>query len=177
MTTNQNYFSLFAIPVTYDIDLSELTRRYRDLQKAVHPDKYASHSEQERLGAVQQAATVNDAFETLKSPLLRAQYLLELNGVVEDGNATISDPEFLMQQMEMRESLEDATNKVDALTAVEDSIDEIDNAYRGLIKKISEMFAAESPDYEGISRYVRRLQFFNRLKNEAEASLAEIENK
>lgn len=177
MTTVQTHFSLFSLPVVFDIDLVELTNRYRDLQKAVHPDKFANSSEQERLKAIQRASQVNDGYAVLKSPLSRAQYLLELNGVKADDNATISDPFFLMQQMEMRESLEEASLKEDALAAVEDSLDEIDNVYRALLNEIKRMFAEANPDYHAINNNVLKLHFFNRLKNEAETLLANIENK
>ncbi|MDH3326394.1 MAG: Fe-S protein assembly co-chaperone HscB [Gammaproteobacteria bacterium] len=173
----QTHFSLFALPVSFDIDLAELTQRYRDLQKAVHPDRFANGSEQERLFAIQRAAQVNDGYAVLKSPLLRAQYLLALNDVVADGNATISDPEFLMQQMDMRESLESASVKDDALTVVENTLDEIEGIYRALLNEIKQMFADVAPDYAAINNCVLKLQFFNRLKNEAETMLATIENK
>lgn len=171
-----NHFSYFELPEKFDIDLADLTHRYRELQKVIHPDKFANSPERERLQAVQRAAQVNDAFDVLKSPLYRAQHLLVLNGIEAEKNATISDPMFLMQQMEMRESLEDAAAKDDALTAVEDAIDDIDDVYQNLLSKIKNMFADASPDYKKINDSVLKLQFFNRLKNEAETLLAKIEN-
>ena len=177
MVVMHNHFSVFELPSTFDLDLSELTLRYRELQKVVHPDKFASSPEQERLQAVQRAAQVNDAFVILKAPLTRAQHLLELNGIVAEKNATISDPMFLMQQMEMRESLEDAAAKDDALTAVEDAIDGIEDVYRDLLGNIKSMFAEATPDYKKINDSVLKLHFFNRLKNEAETLLASIEDR
>ena len=171
-----NHFSVFELPPTFDIDLSELTLRYRELQKVAHPDKFANSPEQERLKAVQHAAQINDAFSVLRSPLTRAQHLLALNGVVAEKNATISDPMFLMQQMEMRESLEDAAAKEDALTAVEEAIDGIDDVYRDLLGSIKSMFSEASPDYIKINDSVLKLHFFNRLKNEAETLLASLED-
>lgn len=173
----QNHFSVFELPEAFDVDIAELTLRYRELQKAAHPDKYANSPEQERLQAVQLAAQINDAFVVLKSPLSRAQHLLALNGIVAEKNATISDPMFLMQQMEMRESLEEAATKDDALTAVEDAIDEVENVYRQLLNDIKKMFSQASPDYEKISDSVLKLHFFDRLKNEAETLLADLEDK
>jgi len=177
MAVMQNHFSLFELPLAFDLDLAELSRRYLTLQKTVHPDNFASGTESERLQAVQRAGQVNDAFAILKSPLLRAQYLLTLNGIEPEKNATISEPSFLMQQMEMRESLESASAKEDALTAVEDAIDEIDDVYRSFLNKIKNGFAEASPDYREINDNVLKLQFFNRLRNEAETLLADLENK
>ena len=172
----RNHFSVFELPESFDLDLSELTLRYQELQKVFHPDKFANSAEQERLQAVQRAAQINDAFAVLKSPLSRAQHLLEINGIEAEKNATISDPMFLMQQMEMRESLEEAAAKDDALTAVEDAIDEIDDVYRGLLIKIKTLFSEATPNYKTINDNVLKLHFFNRLKNEAETLLSSIEN-
>ncbi len=172
----QNHFSFFELSPAFDIDLADLTYRYRELQKVIHPDKFANSPESERLKAVQRAAQINDAFDVLKSPLLRAQHLLVLNGIEPEKNATISDPMFLMQQMEMRESLEEAAAKDDALSAIEEAIDGIDDVYRELLGKIKTLFAESSPDYKNINDLVLKLHFFNRLKREAEALLAKIED-
>jgi len=172
----QNYFSFFELPAKFDIDLPDLIKRYREIQRVVHPDKFASSPERERLQAVQYAAQVNDAFDILKSPLSRAIHLLRLNGVETEKNATISDPVFLMQQMEMRELLEVAATKQDALTAIEEAIDDIEGRYRDLLGEIKDMFSEASPDYHKINDNILKLQFFDRLKNEAEALLVKIEN-
>jgi len=98
-----NYYELFQLPIGFEVDLKALSERYRTLQSSVHPDKYANASDLERRLSVQQSARINEAFQTLKNPLRRARYLLELNGI--DMNAdtdTSMDPIFLMQQMIMR---------------------------------------------------------------------------
>ncbi|MEW8342297.1 MAG: Fe-S protein assembly co-chaperone HscB, partial [Candidatus Thiodiazotropha taylori] len=89
------------------MDASSLADRYRDLQRVVHPDRYANGTEQERRLSVQGASLINEAFETLKDPVARAAYLLSLHGVEMDAqNESTQDMEFLMQQMELREELE-----------------------------------------------------------------------
>ncbi|MGD8936145.1 MAG: Fe-S protein assembly co-chaperone HscB, partial [Thiogranum sp.] len=102
----QNYFQLFSLPERYRLERAELDARYRDLQRRVHPDRFASAGDQERRASMQQAAQINEAFETLKDPLRRGRYLLELRGVpVEERQGSHHDPEFLMQQIELREAL------------------------------------------------------------------------
>ena len=106
METTQNFFELFGLPVSFEVDIQQLSERYRDLQRAVHPDKFANASDRERRLAVEKAAQINEAFQTLKSPMNRARYMLEIRGVDFDNERdTHLDPMFLMEQMELREAL------------------------------------------------------------------------
>ena len=104
----QDFFRLFNIPSRYQIDSAALEQSYRALQAQVHPDKFAHLSEHERRMAMQWATRANEGYQTLRSPLNRARYLLSLHGVdtQEDSN-TAMPVDFLMQQMEWREALEE----------------------------------------------------------------------
>jgi molecular chaperone HscB len=109
MNLNQNHFELFGLPPTFDIDLSALDSRYRELQREVHPDRYASAPQAEQRVSMQLATRVNEAYRTLKSPLERARYLLKLNGVDPELETNTAMPvDFLTEQMELREALEEA---------------------------------------------------------------------
>jgi molecular chaperone HscB len=165
----RNYFELFGLPVSFEIDRASLTERYRDLQRTVHPDKYANATDRERRLSVQQASLINEAFETLKSPLGRARYLLELHGLaVNDESNTVMDPVFLMQQMEWRESLEDiAANKdFDGLAAF---IDDVSQQRKGLVNELKTFFA--DVDEEALKQahsLTLQMQFLDKLITEAE---------
>ena len=116
------YFDLLSLPVDYQVDLTLLNAHYLELQKVIHPDKFANHSEQEQLLAVQKAAEVNDALQTLKHPLKRAEYMLAERGVdIRAEQQTLQDPMFLMQQMELREALEDIRDAADPDTVIADT--------------------------------------------------------
>src|SRR5512141_1081809 len=104
----KNHFELFELPVTFDIDTDELAVRYRELQRRVHPDKYANASDQERRLSMQMTTMINEAFQTLKDPVWRGRYLLSLRGIsLDDEIDTAMDPAFLTEQMELREELEE----------------------------------------------------------------------
>jgi molecular chaperone HscB len=75
-----DYFTLFGLPVSYTLSQEQLAVRYQDLQRQYHPDKFASASAAEQLASVQQSATINQAWQTLRHPLTRAEYLLSLHG-------------------------------------------------------------------------------------------------
>ena len=97
-----NYFEIFALPQSYSVDRAALDERYRKLQQTVHPDRFATATDQERRISMQQTALINEAYETLKDPVLRGRYLLELDGhVIEDDRSMTGDPAFLMEQIEL----------------------------------------------------------------------------
>ena len=105
MDFNQNYFEIFGLPIDFNVDSDQLAERYRELQKELHPDRFASSTDQEKRLSMQWSALVNTGRETLRAPLPRAIYMLELRGLTVDHNPRLP-PEFLMQQIELREELE-----------------------------------------------------------------------
>ena len=105
----QNYFELFQIPIGFAIDEADLALRHRAVIEKVHPDRFASKSPMEQRLALQWSTFANEAFDTLRAPVARARYLLQLNAPELTGeNVRVNLPQtFLMQQMEWRETLED----------------------------------------------------------------------
>ena len=99
----QNYFELFNLPEKFQLDLEMLQENYRAIQKEIHPDRFATSSENEKVQSMIKSTQINDAYQTLKSPIKRAKYILSLHKSVE--KITLP-PDFLMQQMEWEELLE-----------------------------------------------------------------------
>ena len=171
----QNYFELFGLPVGFDVDPDGLTERYRELQRVVHPDRYASGTEQERRLSMQGATLLNEALETLKDPLQRAHYLLRLKGVEPDpGGAPAMDPEFLMEQMELREELAELRHRPEPLTAAGELIVRVGRRVDELVARLGARFAAG--DLPAAAELVRELQFLRKLQAEAENLEAELED-
>ena len=103
------YFTLFQLEPQFDIDTDSLEQNYRTLAARFHPDRFASASAFEQKQAVMMSSTVNEAYRTLKNPTDRAAYLLRQQGIDADApEHTSFAPEFLMQQMEWRETLAEA---------------------------------------------------------------------
>ncbi|EEO28906.1 Fe-S protein assembly co-chaperone HscB [Oxalobacter paraformigenes] len=104
-----NHFEFFNLPVQFAIDGNLLDNAYREIQNLVHPDRFVTATEAEKRTAMQWATMANDAYQILKNPLRRSAYLCELNGYDVQKETHVSmEPAFLMQQMEWRESLENA---------------------------------------------------------------------
>lgn len=89
------------------IDPRALRQEFLQLQAKAHPDRHQSHL---KARAEATSARINEAYKTLQNPLLRAQYLLSLNGidVAEDETAKVEDPELLMEVLNAREEIEEA---------------------------------------------------------------------
>lgn len=135
------------------------------MQRQFHPDKYADKPAREQRLAEQYAAIVNQAYNELKSPLLRAQYLLSLHGV--DGaneTAITRDPAFLMEQMSLREALSEVREAYDPHAALADINDHAAGQYRALQKTFSECLG--SADMDQASETVAKMQFFSKLISE-----------
>ncbi|AUI66034.1 MULTISPECIES: Fe-S protein assembly co-chaperone HscB [Glaesserella] len=123
-----NPFTLFDLPVQFQIDSQALSERYLSLQKSLHPDNFAASSATEQRLAIQKSAEINDALHILKDPILRAEAIIAIHtGEQQDiEQKSNRDMAFLMQQMEWRESLESietAKNEED-LTAFTQKIEQ-----------------------------------------------------
>ena len=133
----------------------------------MHPDRFASAGDAERRASLQWTTRVNEAFQTLKNPVARARHLLELHGVdVGFETNTAMPPEFLMQQMELRESLEAAVGKKDS-SSVDRIRQDLRNEKSVLERQIGEAIDA-GKDYAGAAGLVRKLMFLDKLDEEVD---------
>lgn len=170
MRIEQNYFTLFGLPESFQIDNARLAERYRALQRELHPDRHAHAGEREQRLAVQYTAHLNDALATLKSPLKRALYLLELRGhpVRADDRRPMA-PAFLMEQMALREELEEASGSADPEAALERLQAHADGVRKGLETDFERHLDAgdEAALLAAVDR-VRELQFIDKMQREIE---------
>jgi len=172
MNLNQNHFELFGLPALFAVDAAALEARYHELQREVHPDRFAAAADAERRVSMQLATRVNEAYQTLKSPLRRAVYILQLRGV-DPGleTNTAMPPDFLMEQMSWRERIEAGSEEPDALLRLRAGLrDESRKVYEKLHDQLD-----EDRDDEAASQTVRALMFYAKLDEEIEDKLAELE--
>ncbi len=162
-----NHFELFGLPIQFQLDGSLLSSQFRELQRRFHPDNFATASERDRLLAVQKAAQINDAYDVLKRPLSRAEYLLALNNVdIRAEQQTMQDPMFLMEQMELREELESIGEAAEPENQLFDFDQKVGKMHQSLLtqleQELNEKQWAEAADD------VRKLKFIAKLKSEIE---------
>jgi len=172
MDFNQDHFSLFDLPRRFGLDSSELEQRYREMQKRVHPDRHAHLGDAEKRLAMQWSTQVNEAYRTLRRPLSRAEYLLQLAGI-DVHQERAMPPEFLMQQMDWREAVEAASAAGDSAT-LEHLRQSIKREMTEEYKKIEAQIDVEQ-DCAGAAGRVRQLMFEEKLLDEVDDALAALE--
>jgi molecular chaperone HscB len=169
----RNHFDLFGLPQTFALDTARLDQAYRDIQAEIHPDRFAHAGEAEQRLAMQWTTRVNEAYQTLKKPFERARYLLALNGVdAMDANNTSMPADFLMQQMEWREVLEEARAGKDekTLRSLEKSLQ--DQA-RGMREELG-VLLDEQRAYARAGDTLRKLRFMDKLLEEVGAAYEDL---
>ena len=167
---SSSYFTLFDLPVSFGIDRKTLAERYRTLQQTVHPDRFANAAEPERRLSVQMAARINEGFQTLKDPLARSRYLLELRGVELDDMDTAFDGAFLMEQMELRERLGAVKECDDPHQQLIKISSDISVRVKDITEDLAALFNENSDTSLKEARdLTRKMQFFRKLENEADA--------
>jgi molecular chaperone HscB len=163
-----DHFERFGMPRSFDVDLAVLDSRYRELQRSVHPDRFASAGEAERRQSMQLATLINEGYQTLKDPLKRGRYLLQLSGYDLDNEPhTTRDTAFLMEQMALRESLDEVRSNSDPFAALEDIMERIAADIVNLQAQLRENFeGATAADLEAAAGALVKMQFFRRLQEE-----------
>jgi molecular chaperone HscB len=120
---------------------------------------------------------INEAYQTLKNPITRAQYLLSLRGVNRDAQKeTTSDTLFLMEQMELREALEQIPHNPEPESALDEMLQQVSGMIKAHIAKMA--VALESQDQKSIEEaceMIRKLQFLNKLYFEIETVEEQLE--
>jgi molecular chaperone HscB len=167
----QNHFELFGLAPAFRLETDRLERSYREIQSQVHPDRFAHAGDAERRASLQWTTRVNEAYRALRDPVERARHILELHGVdVAFETNTAMPADFLMQQMELRESLESAKTpaQLDALRR------DLGQSRRALEHQIGEMIDARK-DYAAAAGLVRKLQFLDKMDAEIDAAYETIE--
>ena len=172
MATTQTHFELFELPVSFEVDLSDLSQRYRELQRVVHPDKFVNASDRERLLSVEKAAAINEAYQILKSPQRRARYMLELQSVsFDDEKDTALDSTFLMEQIELREALSELDQTADPMTSLNQIMTDIKKRSADVLNSLAEGLKQEQLDdsqKNSLKQLIHKMQFLNKLQEEAE---------
>ena len=158
----QNHFELFQLEPGFDVDLAQLESAYREIQARVHPDRFVNAGSTEQRIAMQWATRANEAYQTLKNPLKRASYLCELNGVALQAESNTAMPaEFLMQQMEWREELEQARDQPEVLLELEKAVQQ---SRRDQAGKIAEQM--KQKNYPQAAQLIRQWMFLEKFANE-----------
>ena len=165
MTTN--FFSIFALPQNYAIDEKQLENSYRKLAACYHPDKFASLSSFEQKEKMIMSSLINQAYKVFSDPIQRASHLLLLNGINADARENnIADTEFLMQQLQWQETLEEAKH----LTDIQDLSVQIQEVKTKTKTQLNLEF--EQQDFNAALKTFQKLRFIYKLSNDIKDKLS-----
>ncbi len=166
----RDHFDRLGIGVSFDVDVEGLDRRYFELQRALHPDRFATKSAKERALSQQQATSLNEAYETLKDPLKRADHMIHLLGidVLREGCNQLNDPVILMEAMELREQLAGAESAETVEKIATTTADDIEDCEAGLA------LAFRDRDLDGACSLTTRLKYLRKLTDEVRAARVRI---
>ena len=142
----------------FNIDLNKLKKSYRIIQAEIHPDKFVSASQIEKEQSLIKSTEINDAYQTLKNPIKRARYLIQINLNSKENNSTLS-PDFLMQQMEWEEHLESISKQK---VELEKFSHLINSKYQKNIIALEKVFDKDN-NWNGAMEILNELQFVEKL--------------
>lgn len=157
---NVTYFDIIGIPKSYDVTVAEIQRKYKELQKLLHPDKFSNKSEKEKQLSENLSSLVNVAYTTLLNPLQRGLYMLELNNVTISEDTDDKDPEFLMEIMERNEEIENALSDH---TKIKKLAKENDQILNSMSLDIAEAFREK--DMKKAKAQLIRMKYYNSINS------------
>ncbi len=159
-------FALFGLPERFAIVLAALDAKWKQLQGAAHPDRFATETAAAQRVAMQWAIRINEAYSRLKDPLARAAYLCTLHGADLQAESNTAMPAaFLMQQMEWREALSEART----LAAVDALADEVGASRSATLKRLqAQIDDAVAPDWRAVAGTVRGLMFVDKFMSDVD---------
>jgi molecular chaperone HscB len=168
-----NFFAAFDLTPSFALDSKMLAARYRDMQSATHPDRFASASDAEKRSAMEKATLVNDAYQTLLDPVRRAMHLLWLKNVnAMDEKDTSMPRDFLMEQIAWRESIADAKLKEDS-----DRLEAMNIELQSVLASLGDTFsAAYIGDHLPVATTLaRKMRFTQKLIEEVDLAIASLD--
>jgi molecular chaperone HscB len=169
-----SHFELFHLPCQFALDAKALDTAYRAVQSEVHPDRFAAAGDAQKRVALQWATRANEAYQTLRAPLPRAIYLLQLRGIETQAETnTVMEPAFLMQQMEWRERIEDAAGARN-VQALDELLDELHDEQRLRFDKLAALLDSHAD--QAAAEAVRQLMFIERVAAEIGVQLEKLDN-
>jgi molecular chaperone HscB len=158
----ENLFAILGMEPGFTLNLKQLEQAYFTAQRVTHPDRFIGKPEMERVAAISRSQLVNDAYETLKDPLRRAEHLLELQGIHALADEQKVPNDILMEMMELRERIFDSGDNGAALAAL---VEEIKALAAANSKTLEVAFATK--DYVAATHETIRLQYLGKAMEEA----------
>lgn len=172
--TRCNYFNLLGIPERFDINLEELEKSFKDMQKVLHPDKFSTKSIEEKTISNECSSLVNQAYQTLKNPVDRISYILTLRGihVLVEGDTSknnIADSELMLEIFSLREKIDEAGNSPKDMAIISHDIQNSIKTVRDELQN-----CLDRNDLEGLTKAAIRFKYLCKTAEEVDRHSKDI---
>ncbi len=164
-------FELFGLPEQFAVSGDYLDERWKELQREVHPDKFAAQGPAAQRIAMQWSVRVNEAYKRLRDPLQRAAYLCERRVAPINAETNTAMPaDFLVEQMAWREALDEAHSDeaLDRLAA------QLARVRSDILLQIGSLLDTDN-DAPAAARQVRALMFVERFARDVDARFEKLD--
>lgn len=162
---NQDHFQLLGLPERFETDLGALERGFRAIQSSVHPDRFVRAMDSERRMAMELSTRVNEAYRVLTSPIQRALYLCARHGVkVDTDRGAGLSGDFLEQQMQWRERLDQADADPDALAGLQTELAKAEALRIGEVQRLID----HDHNYAAAAELSREMMFIEKFRQSLE---------
>lgn len=163
-------FELFGLPERFEQDRALIDARWKELQREAHPDRFAAQGAAAQRVAMQWSVRINEAYQRLKDPQKRAAYLCELRGApIQAESNTAMPAQFLLEQMQWREALEEACGEED----LDGLMQQLNRSRAQVLQEIARSLD-EDGDPAAAAGQVRALMFIERFAHDVEARLDQL---
>ncbi len=179
-----NFYEIFDLRKhEFLIDKNKLDVKFKDLQKLLHPDKFASKSLLEQEASSVTSSTINQGYQILKDPIERIRYLLTLKGydVLDEGGTSINDPQLLLEMYELREEVDEADNESDLKSFLIQIGNEFDHCAKDIHETLNITNKNEDNsdddsniDYNHICKLAIRLKYYGKVAEEIKEKLQDM---
>jgi molecular chaperone HscB len=159
-----NYFELFEIPVSLQVDKKYLQEKYFELQKKYHPDFFSNESQEEQAEVLERSSMVNKAYKTFQNDDETIKYVLQLKELLEEEEKYQLPPEFLAEMMELNEALMEVDDS--SLEETETKISQLEKHLYDEVQNIVEYYNEDRTtneqllqvkDYYFKKKYLKRI--------------------
>ena len=159
----QNFFELFNIEISVDINKSDLDEKVKILQNNFHPDKFTNGSDYEKRLALQISSYINDGYKILGDIVLRVEYILKINNFIKDESTTINDIDFLQEQIMYNELIESLKENLEE-NVIDDNLSDIKLKLKNTINNIK--LSYQDREFEDMWQNLSKLRFYINNINE-----------
>lgn len=173
-----DYYAVLGIPRGLKLSVDDLQKRFYELSRQLHPDRFMQKPEAERQRALDMSSALNDAYRTLKGPIKRAHYLLSLEGFdIGEQRSNDVPPELLEEVFDLNMALEEMRGGDDSARP---QLETAEKNFRGMLAASDQELAALFAKYDAaqsrdvlaqVRNVLNRRQYISNLVSEVQKTL------